>query len=217
MAPGLLIRPYDPATDLAWAVDLLEAEFAGRMQARRGELVDALEGFGLVADMDGQRVGLLTWLEGPPPAGTELRAVVVEAGARGQGIGDALLDGAVRTLAAAGTRRVWLVTTNDALDALRFYQRRGFRLSALRPGAVDEARRTLKPAIGMTGQDAIPIRDELELELDLEPGPELEVEPAVEPAAQPKPGPPAGNAAEAERPDEAAHDGRAPSVPGHLG
>jgi hypothetical protein len=46
---------------------------------------------------------------------------------------------------------------------LRFYQRRGFRLRALRPGAVDEARRTLKPAIPPTGDHGIPLRDEIEL------------------------------------------------------
>ena len=32
------------------------------------------------------------------------------------------------------------MTTNDNLAALHFYQRRGFRLADLRPGAVDEAR-----------------------------------------------------------------------------
>jgi hypothetical protein len=59
---------------------------------------------------------------------------------------------------------MWLVTTNDNLEALRFYQRRGFVLSALRAGAVDEARRELKPMIGRVGNFGIPIRDEIELE-----------------------------------------------------
>ena len=67
----------------------------------------------------------------------------------------------------AGCTRLWLVTTNDNVDALRFYQRRGFRLRALRPGAVDEARRELKPEIPEIGDHGIPLRDELELELDL--------------------------------------------------
>ena len=59
------------------------------------------------------------------------------------------------------------MTTNDNLDALRFYQRRGFRLVALRPGAVDESRVSLKPQIGVSGDFEIPLRDELELELRL--------------------------------------------------
>jgi hypothetical protein len=59
------------------------------------------------------------------------------------------------------------VTTNDNLGALAFYQRLGFRLSALRPGAVDEARATLKPEIPATGEEGLPLRDELELSFPL--------------------------------------------------
>jgi ribosomal protein S18 acetylase RimI-like enzyme len=55
-----------------------------------------------------------------------------------------------------------LTTTNDNVDALRFYQRRGFRLAALRPGAVDEARR-IKPEIPQVGEHGIPLHDELDL------------------------------------------------------
>ncbi len=61
----------------------------------------------------------------------------------------------------------WLTTTNDNLEALRLYQRRGFRLVALRPSAMDEAWRTLKPELPMIGAHGIPMRDELDLELDL--------------------------------------------------
>ena len=70
----------------------------------------------------------------------------------------------------AGCRRLWVVTTNDNLGALRFYQRRGFRLAALRPGAVDASRALLKPEIPSLGNDGIPLRDEIELELSLEAG-----------------------------------------------
>ncbi len=58
-----------------------------------------------------------------------------------------------------------MVTTNDNLEMLRFAQRRGFVLSDLRPGAVDDSRRRLKPQIGEIGAHGIPLRDELELEL----------------------------------------------------
>ena len=60
----------------------------------------------------------------------------------------------------AGARRIWLITTNDNLDVLRFYQRRGYRLAAVFPGAVDEARKQ-KPTIPLTGFYGIPIRDEI--------------------------------------------------------
>jgi hypothetical protein len=67
----------------------------------------------------------------------------------------------------AGCTRLWLITTNDNVDALRFYQRRGFRLAALHAGAVDRSRTRLKPEIPEIGDHGIPLRDEIELELDL--------------------------------------------------
>ncbi len=85
-----------------------------------------------------------------------------------QGVGTALLSAVARVAKAAGCSRLWLVTTNDNLHALRFYQRRGFRLVALRPGAIDRARRELKPEISLVGLEGIPIHDELELERWLE-------------------------------------------------
>jgi hypothetical protein len=61
---------------------------------------------------------------------------------------------------------IWTVTTNDNVDALRFYQRLGFRLRELRVGAVDEARRDLKPSIPVES-GGIAIRDELELVISI--------------------------------------------------
>jgi ribosomal protein S18 acetylase RimI-like enzyme len=61
---------------------------------------------------------------------------------------------------------VHVTTTNDNTRALRFYQRAGFDLTALRPGAVAEARKS-KPEIPEVGEDGIPIRDELELTMEL--------------------------------------------------
>jgi hypothetical protein len=60
-----------------------------------------------------------------------------------------------------------VVTTNDNLAALQFYQRRGFRLVLLRPGAVDGSREFLKPEIPTLGAHGIALRDELELEMML--------------------------------------------------
>lgn len=83
------------------------------------------------------------------------------------GIGSLLLEAISGEARRSASRRVWLTTTNDNLDALRFYQRRGFRLVALRPGAVDVARRDLKPQLPPIGLHGIPMRDELDLELAL--------------------------------------------------
>jgi hypothetical protein len=61
-----------------------------------------------------------------------------------------------------GCHEIRLTTTNDNVDALRFYQRRGFRLAELRPGAVDQSRQR-KPEIPRVGDYGIPLRDEIDL------------------------------------------------------
>jgi GNAT superfamily N-acetyltransferase len=161
---GLRIRRYSHAGDERWATELLASGLGGRLQARRGELVDVLDGDGLVAELDASPVGLLTFrLEGPN--GIELAALVVTL--PGQGIGSALVDELLAIARNLGVNRIWVVTTNDNLDALRLYQRHGFRITTIRPGAVDEARTTLKPSIGRVAANDIPIRDEIELEIHM--------------------------------------------------
>jgi hypothetical protein len=156
----VLVRPYEER-DRAWAEQLVDEELGGRLQARRGELIDVLALPGFVAERDGVRAGILTYRLEDDSCEVALMAAVE----RHKGVGTALLD-ALQT-EVGDCERIWLVTTNDNLDALRFYQRRGFVLTVLRPGALDEVRRRLKPQISVVGEFGIPLRDELELELRL--------------------------------------------------
>jgi ribosomal protein S18 acetylase RimI-like enzyme len=128
--------------------------------------MDALGGGGLVALDEGRPVGLLCWLLGPEHS-AEITALAVDRGFRGRGIGRALLDAAATALRQHPVDRVWLVTTNDNLEALALYQRAGYRLAELRPGAIDDLRRRLKPSIPEVASNGIPIRDELELAREL--------------------------------------------------
>jgi hypothetical protein len=57
-----------------------------------------------------------------------------------------------------------LITTNDNLHALGFYQKRGFRLVAVHSNAL-AASRKIKPSIPDFGMHGIPLRDEIELEI----------------------------------------------------
>jgi GNAT superfamily N-acetyltransferase len=86
----------------------------------------------------------------------------------GRGVGTALVRFVEKEARQAGCSTLRLVTTNDNTRALRFYQKLGFELTALRPHAVDVSRR-LKPSIPETGDDGIPIRDEIELQINLAP------------------------------------------------
>jgi GNAT superfamily N-acetyltransferase len=137
----------------------LAAHNAARV-ARKGELVDALAHRHLIA---GDLEGVLTYIVD----GDECEVLTLHAEPRRSGAGTALLDAVARTARRAGCRRLWLITTNDNVDALRFYQRRGFRLAALHVGAVHHSRARLKPEIPEVGDHGIPLRDELELERTL--------------------------------------------------
>jgi ribosomal protein S18 acetylase RimI-like enzyme len=118
----------------------------------------------VAVDAAGNVLGALAYHVG----GDVLEVVsVAAAGAGGSGAGGALLSAAVEEARSQGLRRVWLITTNDNLPALRFYQRRGMRITAVSPGAVDEARRR-KPSIPLTGHEGIALHDELTLELRLD-------------------------------------------------
>jgi ribosomal protein S18 acetylase RimI-like enzyme len=113
----------------------------------------------LLAISDGQIVGMATYA----PTGADCELVTLDAFEPRRGIGTALLARAVDEAAARRCRRLWLITTNDNVDALRFYQRRGLRIVAVHRGAVDEAR-LAKPSIAAVGEYGIPLHDELELE-----------------------------------------------------
>jgi len=129
--------------------------------ARRAELVDSPQHPALLARSGDELVGVATYVisEG------ECEILTLHARSRLTGTGSALLAALKEVAERAACTRLWVVTTNDNVDALRFYQRRGFRLAELRPGAVSESRRTLKPEIPTTGSYGIPIRDELELDM----------------------------------------------------
>lgn len=131
--------------------------------ARRGELVDPVDHPSFLARSDGELVGVATYVVGDG----DCELLTLHADRQWGGIGTALVSAVGEAALRAGCTRLWVVTTNDNVDALRFYQRRGFRLAHLRPGAVDASRRTLKPEIPETGDHGIPLRDELELALEL--------------------------------------------------
>ncbi len=140
-------------------VRLLRERWAGPLVVSRGRIHDATRLRALLAEDADGRVGLATFRI--DDAGAEL--VTLDAVIQRRGIATALLRAVTEAATAARSRRLWLITTNDNVDALRFYQRQGLRLVAVHRGAVDEARR-LKPQIPIVGEHEIEVHDELELE-----------------------------------------------------
>jgi ribosomal protein S18 acetylase RimI-like enzyme len=119
---------------------------------------EQLEGF-VVEDKD-EWIGLLTFFI---EAG-ECEVTSLDSLREGQGIGSTLIDELIKEARVKNCKRLFLITTNDNLNALGFYQKRGFRIVAVYPGAVNGSRK-IKPGIPLVGMNGIPLRDEIELEI----------------------------------------------------
>ena len=128
----------------------------------RGRSWNPVELPGFAAYAGGRCLGLVTYeLEGDA-----CEIVTIDALVEGAGIGTALLGAVERVARESGCSRLQLVTTNNNLRALAFYQKRGFRLVRLVPGGIEQSRR-LKPSIPEVDAAGLAIRDELHLELQL--------------------------------------------------
>lgn len=125
----------------------------------RGRLVHLADIPGFIAEEDGRKVGLLTYLiEGEECEITSLNALIP-----GKGIGTALINSVEEKARLEHCKKLVVITTNDNTKALHFYQRRGFIIAAVRVNKIEEYRK-LKPQIPQIGEDGIPLRDEIELE-----------------------------------------------------
>ncbi|MGB7340803.1 MAG: GNAT family N-acetyltransferase [Phototrophicaceae bacterium] len=109
-----------------------------------------------------EKVGLLTY----NVEDKDCEIVSLNSTVEGIGIGTALVRELIDAAKDAKIHRIWLITTNDNLPALKFFQKRKFEIAAVHRDSIQQARR-LKPQIPITGVEGIPIRDEIELELPL--------------------------------------------------
>lgn len=127
----------------------------------RGRKVFADQTEGIYATgPDGRRIGLLTY----EIVGDQCEVVTLDAFAKFQGIGTLLMERMREIAKERGCKRLWLITTNDNLDAIRFYHRRGLVIAAVHVDAIAYSRQ-LKPTIALVGAYGIPIRDEIEFEM----------------------------------------------------
>lgn len=148
--------------DLAQVRQWWRERWAGEVIVVRGAVVhpDHLDGF--VAVDDGNWVGLVTYYINAD----DCRIISLDSLKENQGTGTALVRAVIEMARQTNCTRVHLITTNDNLNALKFYQKLGFELTALHRGIMDEVRR-LKPDVPLIGEHGIPLRDEIELEMSL--------------------------------------------------
>lgn len=168
-------------SDRAWLSQVLVERWGSTLVVGRGRILDAAQLAALVAVDDpgggeSSRIGLLTYRIDSDG----LEVVTLDALRRGKGVGTALMARAEQIALRAGATRLWLITTNDNVEALGFYGRSGLRIVGVHRGAVDRAR-ALKPSIPIVAANGIELHDELELERKLVRVPD------AEPAAVPVP------------------------------
>jgi ribosomal protein S18 acetylase RimI-like enzyme len=136
--------------------------WGGEEMVTRGNVYrpEQLEGF--VVEDGNEWIGLLTFFiqDG------ECEVTSLDSLREGQGIGSKLIDQAIEEARTRNCRRLFLITSNDNLNALGFYQRRGFEIANIYRGAIHESRK-IKPRIPLIGYNNIPLRDEIELEMIL--------------------------------------------------
>jgi ribosomal protein S18 acetylase RimI-like enzyme len=149
-------------SDRSWIAPFLKSHWGSDIVVAKGRVIRPAQLDGVAAFKGKNPVGLLTYSK----EGHDCEIVTIDSVERRRGIGTALIDAVKEHAKAKGCRRLWLITTNDNLEALGFYQRRGFHLVALYPDILEVSRK-LKPQISMKAANGIPIRDELELELEL--------------------------------------------------
>ncbi|MFJ5766701.1 GNAT family N-acetyltransferase [Lysinibacillus sp. NPDC093210] len=117
-----------------------------------------LEGFAFL-DESQKIVGLVTYII----RNNECEIISLDSAEEGKGIGTLLVQAVEDQARQHHCTVVSLITTNDNLHALKFYQKRGYYLVEILRNAVERAR-VLKPEIPLIGNDGIPIRDEIRLE-----------------------------------------------------
>jgi GNAT superfamily N-acetyltransferase len=159
----IVYRRREPG-DLSHIRSLWRERWGDDLIVAHGEVYrpDGLPGF---IALDGEEwVGLITYTF----LGASCEIVSLDSLREGQGIGTHLIQSVVMEARQAGCSRVFLITSNDNLEALGFYQKRGFELVKVNRGAVNRSRE-IKLGISLIGMHGIPIRDEIELEMSLEP------------------------------------------------
>lgn len=157
--------------DRDWVRERTELLFGGEFVVSGQEVHDPHKLPGFVAVEGGERVGVATY----SISGKSCELVTIDALCQFMGVGTELLDHVEEAAREAGCDKLWCITTNDNLDAQRFFQKRGFTISDVRIGGMTKIR-LLKPSVPRYGYYGLPIRDEIHLAMKLAPLPPLSKE-----------------------------------------
>ena len=158
MTTAINIRAIEEK-DKDWVAEKTKLLWESTTIVSRGKKYEMTDLPGFIAYVGGEPAGFIVYNE----KDNQLEIVGILTIIQEQGVGTALVEVVLAQAKEKKHSRVWLVTTNDNLPAMRFYQKRGFRFAALHKNAVEQSRK-IKPEIPKKGMHDIPLRDELEFE-----------------------------------------------------
>lgn len=128
----------------------------------RGKEIDMtkVEGFYFIEEKN--IIGLITYIV----YNDILEITSLDSLQENQGIGSKLVEAVIYEAKERKCQKIILITTNDNINAIKFYQKRGFDMAHLFRNALDISRK-LKPDIPLIGENSIPLRHEIEFELSI--------------------------------------------------
>lgn len=153
------IRPLNE-NDHEWLKQFMVDAWGSEKVISRGVIHEAYMLPGFVAFKDGELAGIVTY----NISGDQCEIVTLDSIKENIGVGRANISAVKKVSASLGCKRLWLITTNDNIHAIRYYQKRGFTIAAIHCNSIEESRK-LKPQIPLIGNEGIPIRDEIEFEM----------------------------------------------------
>lgn len=127
-----------------------------------GKMYDGSTLPGFLAVESERIVGLVTYIVEE----SICQIISINALTPGQGIGTKLIEAVIQKAKENNCTSLLVITTNDNIEALRFYQKKGFVLKAVHVNALEKSRK-IKPEIPFIGEHGIPLRDEIELEMNI--------------------------------------------------
>ena len=148
--------------DRKWVSQLIKEEWSSSRIVTRGRSYNIEDLSGFIAVYKNEKVGLLTYNF----ENNECEIITLNSLIEKIGIATCLLWSLESFMQSKKVKRIWVITTNDNIDALRFYQMKGFQIKTIYVDAIKKSR-VLKPEIPNLGFYDIEIRDEIELEKKL--------------------------------------------------
>lgn len=129
----------------------------------KGNIIKYNDVKGFTAKKNNNLLGLITYIK----RGNEIEIISFNSFLENKGVGARLLEYVIKKFNKKNIKRIFLITTNDNLKALRFYQKKNFIIKNIHINSIEKSR-IIKPEIPVYGMDGIEIRDEIELEYKME-------------------------------------------------